>query len=55
MFYYFLSDIIKGMHDILGIVIYTIHLESLKVNEYEQSSDLMKKLYDSKYLEHDAL
>lgn len=44
----------QGMHDILGIVIYTIHLESLKVNEYEQSSDLMKKLYDSKYLEHDA-
>ena len=43
------------MHEILGLVIYTIHLESLKVNKYEQSNDLMKKIYDQKYLEHDAL
>lgn len=42
------------MHEILGIVVYTIYLESLKVNECEESNEMMKKLYDSKYLEHDA-
>jgi hypothetical protein len=42
------------MHEILGIIVYLIHTESLKVNEYEESNELMKKLYDSQYLEHDA-
>ncbi|CAF1125764.1 unnamed protein product [Rotaria sordida] len=44
----------QGMHEILGIVVYAIHLESLKVNEYQESNELMKKLYDLQYLEHDA-
>ncbi|CAF0811778.1 unnamed protein product [Rotaria sp. Silwood1] len=44
----------QGMHEILGIVVYAIHLESLKVNECQESNELMKKLYDSQYLEHDA-
>ncbi len=42
------------MHEILGIIIYAIHLENLKINEYQESNELMKKLYDSQYLEHDA-
>ncbi|CAF2893304.1 unnamed protein product [Rotaria sp. Silwood2] len=44
----------QGMHEILGIVVYAIHLESLKVNECQESNELMKKIYDSQYLEHDS-
>ncbi|CAF1932915.1 unnamed protein product [Rotaria magnacalcarata] len=44
----------QGMHEILGIVVYAIHLEALKINECEESNELMKKIYDSQYLEHDA-
>ena len=42
------------MHEILGIIVYTIHTESMRVNEYTESNELMKKLYDPQYLEHDA-
>jgi hypothetical protein len=42
------------MHEILGIIVYSIHSESLKVNEYQDSNELMKKIYDLQYLEHDA-
>jgi hypothetical protein len=42
------------MHEILGIIVYAIHLESIKINEDQKSNELMKKLYDSQYLEHDA-
>ncbi|CAF3669396.1 unnamed protein product [Adineta steineri] len=44
----------QGMHEILGIIVYAICSESLKINEYQESNELMKKLYDSQYLEHDA-
>ena len=43
------------MHEILGIVVYAIHLEAVKINQYEEANELMKKLYDSQYIEHDAL
>jgi hypothetical protein len=42
------------MHEILGIIIYSIYTESSNVNEYQESNELMKKLYDPQYLEHDA-
>ncbi len=42
------------MHEILGIIIYAIHSESVKVNDYQDSNELMKKIYDPQYLEHDA-
>ena len=42
------------MHEILGIIVYAIHTESVQVNEYAESNELMKKLYDPQYLEHDA-
>jgi hypothetical protein len=42
------------MHEILGIIVYSIDSENLKVNEYPESNELMKKLYDPQYLEHDA-
>lgn len=42
------------MHEILGIIVYTIHSESSKVNQYPDASELMKRLYDPQYLEHDA-
>lgn len=42
------------MHEIAGIVVYTIYSESLKINQYEKPNELMKKLYDPQYLEHDS-
>jgi hypothetical protein len=42
------------MHEILGIIVYAIHLESSKVNETQETNELIKKLYDPEYLEHDA-
>jgi hypothetical protein len=42
------------MHEILGIIVYAIHMETLKVNEYPEANELMKQLYDPQYLEHDA-
>ncbi|CAM4748813.1 unnamed protein product [Rotaria magnacalcarata] len=44
----------QGMHEILAVIVYLIHLESTTVNEYSDSNELMKQLYDSKYLAHDA-
>ena len=43
------------MHEILAVIVYLIHLESTTVNEYSESNELMKQLYDPKYLAHDAL
>ena len=45
---------LQGMHEILGIIIYAIHTETLKINQYPDANDLMKQIYDSQYLEHDA-
>lgn len=42
------------MHEILAVIIYLIHMECDRVNEYPDASDLMKKLYDPKYLAHDS-
>lgn len=42
------------MHEILGIIIYAIHTENLKINEYQEANELMKTIYDPQYLEHDA-
>lgn len=42
------------MHEILGIIVYAIHTETLKITEYPDANDLMKKIYDPQYLEHDA-
>ncbi|CAF0932127.1 unnamed protein product [Adineta ricciae] len=44
----------QGMHEILGIIVYVIHSEILKINQCPETNELMKKLYDSQYLEHDA-
>lgn len=44
----------QGMHEILAVIIYLIHNESVQVNEYSESNELMKKLYDPKYLAHDS-
>ncbi|CAF4193073.1 unnamed protein product, partial [Rotaria magnacalcarata] len=41
-------------HEILAVIVYLIHLESTTVNEYSDSNELMKQLYDPKYLAHDA-
>ena len=42
------------MHEILAVIVYSIHSESVRVNEYPESSELMKRIYDPQYLEHDA-
>ncbi len=42
------------MHEILGIIIYAIHTENSQINEYPDANELMKKIYDPQYLEHDA-
>lgn len=42
------------MHEILGIIIYAIHTEASKINQYPDANELMKKLYNPEYLEHDA-
>ncbi|CAF0853894.1 unnamed protein product [Rotaria sp. Silwood1] len=44
----------QGMHEILAVIVYLIHLESITVNEYSESNELMKKLYDPVYLAHDS-
>ncbi|CAF1472097.1 unnamed protein product, partial [Rotaria sordida] len=44
----------QGMHEILAVIVYLIHSESITVNEYSESNELMKKLYDPKYLAHDS-
>ncbi|CAF1171736.1 unnamed protein product [Adineta ricciae] len=44
----------QGMHEILAVIVYTIHLESQVINEYPESNEMMKKLYDPQYLAHDA-
>lgn len=43
------------MHEILAVIVYVICNESEKINEYPESNDLMKKLYDPNYLAHDSL
>jgi hypothetical protein len=52
--YISIFNLIQGMHEILGVIIYLIHLETLKISEYQESNELMKKIYDPQYLEHDA-
>jgi hypothetical protein len=42
------------MHEILAVVVHLIHMESEIINEYPESNELMKKLYDPRYLAHDA-
>lgn len=42
------------MHEIVGIIVYSIYTESLKINQDKESNELMKKLYDPQYLEHDT-
>jgi hypothetical protein len=42
------------MHEILAVIVYSIHMESIRVNEYSESNELMKKLYDPDYLAHDS-
>jgi hypothetical protein len=42
------------MHEILAVIVYIMHMESTVVNEYPESNDLMKKLYDPEYLAHDS-
>lgn len=42
------------MHEIVGIIVYSIYTESLKINQDKESNALMKKLYDPQYLEHDT-
>ncbi|UJR23629.1 hypothetical protein I4U23_026614 [Adineta vaga] len=44
----------QGMHEILAVIVYTIHLESNIINDYPESNEMMKKLYDPEYLAHDA-
>jgi hypothetical protein len=43
------------MHEILAVIIHLLHSESITVNEYPESSEMMKKLYDRRYIAHDAL
>lgn len=43
------------MHEILGVIVYSIHSEATRVNEYPESNELMKIIYNLNYLEHDAL
>lgn len=42
------------MHEILAVIVYSVHMESEIINEYPESNELMKKLYDPKYLAHDS-
>ncbi len=42
------------MHEILAVIVYSIHMESVIINEYPESNEVMKKLYDPEYLAHDA-
>lgn len=42
------------MHEILGIIIYAIHTETLKISQYPDANELMKQIYNPEYLEHDA-
>lgn len=44
----------QGMHEILGIIVYSLHMESVQVNDDPQSNPLMRNLFDPQYLEHDA-
>lgn len=42
------------MHEILAVIVYSIHMETEIINEYPEPSPLMKKLYDPNYLAHDS-
>lgn len=42
------------MHEILGIIVYKLHMESLRIYQDPQSNEMMKNLYDPQYIEHDA-
>ena len=42
------------MHEILGIIIYVMHTENSRIGEYAEANELMKMIYNSEYLEHDA-
>ena len=42
------------MHEILAVVVYLIQTESEVINQYSESTEMMKKLYDPQYLAHDA-
>ena len=42
------------MHEILAVIFYSIHHESVRVNQNLESNELMKELYDPQYLAHDA-
>ncbi|CAF0729783.1 unnamed protein product [Adineta steineri] len=44
----------QGMHEILAVIVYLIHNESVIINDYPESNEIMKKLYDPKYLAHDS-
>ncbi|CAF4179786.1 unnamed protein product [Rotaria sp. Silwood2] len=44
----------QGMHEILAVIVHLMYLESITVNEYSESNELMKKLYDPEYLAHDS-
>ena len=45
---------VQGMHEILAVIFYSIHHESVRVNNHPNSNNLMRKLYDPQYLAHDA-
>ena len=42
------------MHEILAVIVYSVYMEGEIINEYPESNELMKKLYDPKYLAHDS-
>ena len=42
------------MHEILAVIVHSLHLESETVNSCSVSNELMKKLYDPVYLAHDS-
>lgn len=42
------------MHEILGMIVYTLHTESLRVYADPESTELMKNLYDPRFLRHDS-
>jgi hypothetical protein len=42
------------MHEILAVIVYLHYLESINVNEYAESNEMMRKLYDPEYLAHDS-
>ena len=50
-----LSRLSKGMHEIAAVILHTINSEIEAVRDCVDASDLMKKIYDPNYIEHDTL